>query len=260
MRGLILVAALAARSASAEEAIAFSVQAGAGSRGDERVELSARAQLGDGALLFGVETTQGQRSPERTGLVAGAEVSLEPIALHAEVRAVPPSVELSRFALEAGARLEGKEGAGGLALLLRKERLRDSELQSAGLALEGEWAAASQFRLGLRGAAWATQLTGPAVLDEAWSTFGDETLAWTERWEAQVWSRISLGPLALTPALALAQPAQSGQWAARAALQVEASVGPLVVSVEGSAAREWPRELLLGGLTLGLSWQIGGER
>ncbi len=261
MRGLILVAALAAGAMHGEEAVAFSVQAGAGSRGDERVEVSARAQLGEGALLIGAETTQGPRSPERTGIVAGVDYSFEPIELHGELRAVPPSVELARTSVELGARREGKAGAIGLALFGRSARLRDSALQSAGMQLEAELNASSVLRLGARAAAWATSLSGPALdAAEPWSSFGDATLEWTERWEVQAWTRLTLGRFALTPQFVFAQPAQEGQWAARAGLQLEANLGPLCVSLEGTAAQEWPRLLSLTGLALGLTWQIGGER
>jgi|GEM_PF-2485276 len=260
MRGLILVAALAALAARGEEAISFSLQAGAGSRGDERAEVSARAQLGDGALLIGAETTQGPRSPMRTGLIAGIDYSLEPVGLHGEVRAVPPSVELSRTSLEVGARLEGKAASLGVALLGRSARLRDSALQGVGAQLEGELAAAAWLQLGAKATAWANSLSGSSLSAEPWSNFGDQTLEWSQRWETQTWARVTLGRFALTPQITLSQPAQQGQWAARAGLLVEANLGPLGVSVEGSAAHEWPRTLSLTGVTLGLSWQIGGER
>src|SRR5437588_670793 len=152
----------------------FAFLAGAGSRGERRVEATAHAASEGLGLTLGASESEGPQSPQRQEVLLGAETGV----LKGEVRMVPQSAGLLRIGAEAGVHFESIS----LVLGARTASLGRTELRAAGGRVEVEGQLSDEVRAGLGASVWALQLDGPAKADP-WTAWGNATLDWAQRWE-----------------------------------------------------------------------------
>src|SRR3954469_10922406 len=79
-----------------------SLAAGAGSRGEQRAEMTARASSDDLTLTLQAGTFSGAEAPQRQDLALGLQVGV----FKADLRAIPPAAGLQGLAAEAGVHFE----------------------------------------------------------------------------------------------------------------------------------------------------------
>ena len=222
----------------------FALLAGAGSRGERRVEATAHAASEGLGLTLGAAESEGPQSPQRQEVLLGAESG----AAKGELRVVPQSAGLFRLGAEAGVHFESIS----LVLGARTASLGRMQLHGAGARLEVEGQLTDEVRAGLGASAWALQLDGPARSDP-WTAWGNATLDWAQRWEIGAWaSRDFFDSLSVAPSLSVSQPAQAG-FELRTGFALELPAGPLKLRAAASVAKMWPQQLWLADLTLGVT-------
>src|SRR5947208_16325769 len=106
----------------------FALLAGAGTRGERRVEAVAHAATDDLGLTLGASTSEGAQAPQRQEILLGGERG----PVKAELRVVPGSAGLFNAKAEAGVHFESF----GLVLAARTASLGRTELRGAGARLE----------------------------------------------------------------------------------------------------------------------------
>ncbi len=212
----------------------FTLLAGAGSRGEQRVEAVAHAY----GISLGAATSEGPQAPVRQELLGGLESGV----FKGELRVVPGL----RVAGEAGVHFETVSLIlGGRAASLGREQLR------AGMArVEIDFSE----HAGVSGAAWLLQLD--TARRDPWTAWGNATLDWAQRWEASGWLSYDMfEDASIAPSLSFSQPAEAG-FEARAGLAAELPVGPVKLRLSGSLAKMWPQELWLFDLSLGVTMGV----
>src|SRR6266571_4064922 len=108
----------------------FALLAGAGSRGERRVEATEHAAAERFGLTLGASESEGPQSPQRQEVLLGAETGV----LKGEVRVVPQSAGLLRIGAETGVHFESV----GLVLGARTASLGLTQLHGAGARVEVE--------------------------------------------------------------------------------------------------------------------------
>lgn len=216
----------------------FTLLAGAGSRGERRVEAVAHAASDDYGVTLGAASSEGPQAALRQQLTLGAESGL----LKGEVRVIPGLL----VGGEAGVHFESVSLVlGGRTAALGREQLR-----AAGARIEVDFSE----HAGASAEAWALQLDSPRR--DPWASWGNATLDWAQRWEASGWLSFDVADaVSLAPSLAFSQPAEAG-FEARAGLAAELPIGPLKLRMSGSAAKMWPQELWMIDLTLGVTMSV----
>ncbi len=241
---LLLFAALLAAGDPAAE---FSLSAAAGTRGEKRAEAIARAGDTNLTITLGAAQLSGPLAPDRQEVLLGAQAGV----VRGELRVVPQSAGLFRAGGEVGVHFETV----GLILVARTASLGSTRLRGAGARLELEGQLDDGLRGGLAASAWALQLDAGSPRG-AWLRWGNSTLDWAQRWETGAWLSQEFAELfSLTPALAVAQPAQEGAFEARASLALEVPLGPVKLRVEPALVRQWP-ELWMLDVTLGVAMSL----
>ena len=215
----------------------FALLAGAGTRGERRVEASAHAATDDFGLTLGASTSEGPKAPQRQEILFGGEYG----PAKGELRVVPDSAGLVKVAAEAGVHFESL----GLVLGGRTASLGRRQLRGAGVRLELESQLADELRGGVSASAWALELDGGARVDP-WAAWGNATLDWAQRFETGAW--ISYGRLDLS--LSVSQPAQGG-FEVRSGVAFELPAGPVKLRAAAAVARM--PEMWIADLTLGVS-------
>lgn len=217
----------------------FALTAGAGTRGERRVEAVAHASSEDFGLSLGAASTQGPLAPSRQEVLAGVESGI----WKGSLKVVPDAAGLTLLAGEAGVHFESIS----LVLDARTASLGRMQLRGAGVRVEVE-----SEHAGVSASAWALQLQAPSGR-EPWSTWGDATLDWAQRWELSGWlSQDLLENFSVAPTLAFSQPAEAG-FEARGGIDAELAVRSLKLRLSTSLARMWPQELWMLDLTLGVA-------
>src|SRR5438132_4716291 len=156
----------------------FALLAGAGSRGERRVEATAHAASEGLGLTLGAAESEGPQAPQRQEVLLGAESG----AAKGELRVVPQSAGLFRLGAEAGVHFESIS----LVLGARTASLGRAQLRGAGARLEVEGQLTDEVRAGLSASAWALQLDTPSR--DPWTAWGNATLDWAQRWEVGAWT------------------------------------------------------------------------
>src|SRR5438270_13397614 len=108
----------------------FSLVAGAGSRGEQRAEMTARASSDDLTLTLGAADFAGPEAPQRQEIALGVQVGV----FKADLRAVPPAAALKRASVELGVHFETVS----LVLAARTASLDRIDLRAAGARFEIE--------------------------------------------------------------------------------------------------------------------------
>lgn len=225
----------------------FALLAGAGTRGERRVEAVAHAASEEFGLTLGASTSEGAQAPQRQEVLFGAESGV----VKGELRVVPDSAGLVRIAGEAGVHFETI----GLILGARTASLGRMELRGAGARLEIEGQLDEELRAGIGASAWALQLDGGARV-EPWTAWGNATLDWAQRLEVGAWiSRELFEGFSIAPSISLSQPAQAG-FEARTGVEIELPAGPLKLRAAASVAKMWPQELWMADLTVGVTMTL----
>lgn len=212
-------------------ALGASAQLSASARGGRELLLLAHLLRGGARITAGADSTSGPNAPERRGLVLGAALELGgDAAVQLEARVVPAQEQMSRAAGEAWVRI-GPLAAGVLA---RRTSLGTQRLDALGAGLE-----VSADVLGvdsaLRIVAWRIDLAASRSRDP-WTPFGERTLDWADRWQADLSARRAFGELAITAAAAVSQsPLQQVLLSAGAG--IEWRIGPALLSAALAAAR-----------------------
>ena len=249
---LLCAAALAARAAAGEEgerasaepeppstheeetrpaALGASVQLSASARGGRELLLMVHLLRSGARITAGAESTSGPSAPERRGLVLGGELELgDDAAIQVEARMVPAQEQMSRAAGEAWLRI-GRIAAG---VLGRRTSLGTQRLDALGAGLELS-ADVLGVASALRVLAWRVDL-GMSRSRDPWTVFGQRTLDWAERWQADFSARRSFGRVAITAAAAASQsPLQHVLLSAGAGIELR--IGPTLLSAALAAAR-----------------------
>src|SRR6267378_6161535 len=151
-------------------------------------------------LLGAAALAAGAGAPERRGLVLGGELELsDDAAVHLEARMVPAQEQMSRAAGEAWVRI-GRVAAGVLA---RRTSLGTQRLDALGAGMELS-ADILDVESAVRVVAWRLDLAASRSRDP-WTVFGQRTLDWAERWQADLSARRAFGRVAVTAAAAVSQ-------------------------------------------------------
>ncbi|MCA1827413.1 MAG: hypothetical protein ABR567_03575 [Myxococcales bacterium] len=225
----------------------FALLAGAGTRGERRVEATAHAVSEDFGLTLGASTSEGPQAPQRQQILFGAERGV----IKGELRIMPKSAGLLEVAAESGVHFESIS----LVLGARTGSLGRMQLRGAGARLELEGQLTDEVRAGLGASAWALQLDGGARGDP-WTAWGAATLDWAQRWEAGAWiSRDFFDSLSVAPSLSVSQPAEAG-FEIRSGVAFELPAGPIKLRAGASVAKMWPQEMWMTDLTLGVSMTL----
>ena len=241
---LLLLATLLA---AGEPAAEFSLAAAAGTRGERRGEAVAHASSGDLALTLGAADLEGPQAPRRQEVSLGAQAGV----VRGELRTIPGSAGLSRIGGEVGVHFETVS----LTLGARTASLGRTSLHAAGARLELEGQLLEVLRGGLSASAWTLELDAHSARN-AWTSWGNTTLDWAQRWETGLWvSADVFEALSLTPSVSVAQSAQPGVFEARASLAVEVPLGPVKLRAEPAIARQWPRLWMLD-FTAGVTFAL----
>ena len=218
----------------------FALAAGAGSRGEQRAEMTAKASSDDLTLSLGAATFSGPQAPQRQELALGVQAGV----FKGEIRAVP----IERIKAEIGLQFANLS----VGLAVRRASFERMDLRGAGARVELEGDLTDGIHAGLSASAWALQLDAPSGAD-AWLRWGLKTTDWAQRAEIGAWLSRELGEhLCLTPSISLAQSAQPGVYEARASLVFEMPLGPVKLRAEPAVARQFP-ELWVLDLTVGAS-------
>src|SRR5260221_7624881 len=152
----------------------FSVVAGAGSRGEQRAEMTAKASSDDLTLTLGAADFAGPQAPQREEIAFGAQVGV----FKADLRAVPPAAGLQRVSAELGVHFETVS----LVLGARTASLDRMDLRGAGARVEIEGQLDDEIRAGLSASVWALEMSAPGA-SRAWLEWGMRTTDWAQRAE-----------------------------------------------------------------------------
>lgn len=254
-----------------EAPLQVSMEAAAGTRGEQALEILARWQGERLALGLGGETVAAATAGARHGVLAQAELSVGAAALRAELRARPPQSGASRVGGELGLRFEGESGSVDLsarATSLSFERTPPSlapggpgaAFTSVEGAAELERTLTSALSLGLRVAATAAELRwrGRAP-PRPWDALGAAALEWPGRWEAAATARLRGGGARLSLSAGAAAPAAARSLAACSQMRLEVEAGRTTLGVFLGGARQWPGELWRGEAGFAAAVRLGGE-
>ena len=212
-------------------ALGASVQLSASPRGGRELLLLAHLLRGGARISAGVQSISGANAPERRGVVLGAELELgDDAAVQLEARVFPAQEQMSRAAGEAWVRI-GRLAAGVLA---RRTSLGTQRLDALGAGVEVS-ADVLGVESALRVVAWRLDLAASRTRDP-WTPFGQRTLDWSDRWQADLSARRAFGHVAVTAATAVSQsPLQHVLLSAGAG--IEWRIGPALLSAALAAAR-----------------------
>ena len=212
-------------------ALGASAQLSASARGGRELLLVAHLLRKGARITAGAESTSGPSAPERRGLVLGAELELgDDAAVQVEARVVPAQEQMSRAAGEAWVRI-GRLAGGVLA---RRTSLGTQRLDALGGGIEVS-ADVLGVESALRVVAWRIDLAASRSRDP-WTPFGQRTLDWADRWQADLSARRAFGRVAVTAAAAVSQsPLQHVLLGAGAG--IEWRIGPALLSAALAAAR-----------------------
>lgn len=231
-----------------ERTVEASVRAVASSRGEGRAEISARTAADGFAVTLGAAESAGVGAEQRQEISVGVESG----AFRGAARLVPQLGGLLRVAGEAGVHFD----SWGLVLDARTASIGLTRFGAAGARLEVDGELAEAVHAGASAAASLLWLDAPPSADP-WTRFGTTTLDWAQRWDAGGWMSFDLGPIALTPAAAVAQPAHDGAFEARGSLAVEVRIGPARIQVEAAGARQWgPAPMWLFDVSAGVTMSL----
>jgi hypothetical protein len=212
-------------------ALGASVQLSASARGGHELQLIAHVRRSGVRITAGAESFSGPSAPQRHGLLLGGEVELgDDAAIQIEVHAIPAQEQMSRAAGEAWLRI-GWAGAGVLA---RRTSLGAQRLDAlgAGVSLSAEILGVESE---LRVVAWRVDLASSRSRDP-WNAFGQRTLDWPERWQAELSARRPVGRIAVTAVAGMSQ-SPLPQLFARAGAGLELRIGPALLSAAVACAR-----------------------
>ena len=241
---MILAVLLAAEVEPGNEA---SVTAGIGLHGERKAELAARTSSATFTLEIGASRATGPLAPERDEL----RLALKKPAWHAELKGVPGGAGLWRAGLEAGVQFEPI----GFILDLRAAEIGPRSMRGAGLRAELEGELLEDLHGGLGVGVWLLDLRTPATAANAWALWGQTTLDWAQKAAVEGWLSRELGPLSLTPGLALCAPASGGA-EARGSLAVEIPLGPLRLKAGGGLGHRFPTGESYGEVEAGLTLSL----
>jgi hypothetical protein len=208
-----------------------SAQITTSARGGREMLVLAHLHPGGVRLAAGAESLSGPLAPERRGIVARAEIDVgDDGEAQVEAHLLPEQDEVWRASAEAWVRI-GWLGAGVLA---RRTTLGPQRLDAIGAGVVFSWemlGIESEARL----AGWRIDLAASRGRDP-WTAFGQRTLDWAERWQAEVSGRRPLGRVAITAAASVSQSA-SPQLSGRGSAGIEVKIGPAVLSAALAVAR-----------------------